>query len=354
MKLIYKNSSFFFPLSLLLMYSIGIIGATGAVGTEMLRVLEVRDFPISELRLFASANSAGKSLTFRGKQYEIAELDDGSFDSLDIAIFSAGGDISRAWRKQCVESGAIMIDNSSAFRMESGVPLVIPEINADDLREHHGVIAVPNCSTIIMLMAVSPLRKFGRIKRIVVSTYQAVSGAGAKAMLELEQQTINHLKSEPIQPNIFPHPIAFNLFSHNAPVNEHGYNGEEWKMIMETKKILHDDEIAVTATCIRVPVFRAHSESINIEFENKRPSVEEIREALANFPGVKVVDDRAGNHFPMPNEAAGQFDVFAGHIRHDASNPKAVDLFVSGDQLLKGAALNAVQIAESLIEQKII
>jgi len=336
------------------MYSIGIIGATGAVGTEMLRVLETRNFPISELHLFASANSAGKLLAFCGKQYEVKATNEHSFDGLDIALFSAGGDISRAWRRQCISAGAIMIDNSSAFRMEPDVPLVIPEINAADLREHHGVIAVPNCSTIIMLMAVAPLRKFGKIKRIVVSTYQAVSGAGAKAMLELEQQTIKHLQSESYIPNIFPHPIAFNLFSHNAPVNEHGYNGEEWKMIQETKKILHDDSIAVTATCVRVPVFRAHSESINIEFESGRPSVEEIRAALANFPGVKLVDDRERNRFPMPNEAAGQFDVLAGHIRHDASNPNAIDLFVSGDQLLKGAALDAVQIAESLIEQKII
>jgi aspartate-semialdehyde dehydrogenase len=336
------------------MYSIGIIGATGAVGTEMLRVLETRNFPISELHLFASTNSAGKSLDFRGKQYEVKTTDEHSFDGLNIALFSAGGDISRAWRKQCAASGAIMIDNSSAFRMDPGVPLVIPEINANDLREHHGVIAVPNCSTIVMLMAVAPLRQFGRIKRIVVSTYQAVSGAGAKAMLELEQQTIKHLQNEEYSPNIFPHSIAFNLFSHNTPINEHGYNGEEWKMIQETKKILHDDNIAVTATCIRVPVFRAHSESINIEFESGRPSVEEIREALANFPGVKVVDNRERNHFPMPNEAAGQFDILAGHIRHDASNPNAIDLFVSGDQLLKGAALDAVQIAESLIEQKII
>jgi aspartate-semialdehyde dehydrogenase len=238
--------------------------------------------------------------------------------------------------------------------METGVPLVIPEINADDLREHHGVIAVPNCSTIIMLMAVAPMRKFGRIKRIVVSTYQAVSGAGAKAMLELQEQTVRHLQGEIYQPNIFPHPIAFNLFPHNTPINEHGYNGEEWKMIMETKKILHDDNIAVTATCIRVPIFRAHSESINIEFESGRPSVKAIREAFASYPGVKLVDDRERNRFPMPNEAAGQFDVLAGHIRHDASNANAIDLFVSGDQLLKGAALDALQIAESLIEQKII
>lgn len=335
-------------------YSIGIIGATGAVGTEMLRVLEARDFPISALHLFASDRSAGKQLAFRGNPITLETLGEESFQHLDIALFSAGSEISKQWRGAVERAGCLMIDNSSAFRMEPGVPLVIPEINAEDLIHHHHIIAVPNCSTIIMLMAVAPLRAFGKIKRIVVSTYQAVSGAGAKAMQELETQTHDYLHGRPIQPSVFPHPVAFNLFCHNTAVNEAGYNGEEWKMIQETKKILHDDEIQVTATCVRVPVFRAHSESINIEFEKQRPSVEEIRSALATFPGVKVVDDCAANHFPMPNEASGQFDVLAGHIRHDVSNPRAVDLFVSGDQLLKGAALDAVQIAESLIEQGLI
>jgi aspartate-semialdehyde dehydrogenase len=335
-------------------YSIGIIGATGAVGAELLRVLDARNFPISELHLFASDRSAGKQLAFRGNPITLEPLNDKSFEHLDIALFSAGSDISKQWRGAVERAGCTMIDNSSAFRMEPDVPLVIPEINADDLKDHHHIIAVPNCSAIVMLMAVAPLRGFGKIKRIVVSTYQAVSGAGAKAMQELESQAHEYLHKRPFEPSVFPHPIAFNLFSHNTSINEAGYNGEEWKMIQETKKILHDENLQITATCVRVPVFRAHSESINIEFETGRPSVEEIRSALSAFPGVKVIDDRAMNHFPMPNEATGQFDVLAGHIRHDVSNPNAIDLFVSGDQLLKGAALDAVQIAESLIEQRLI
>jgi len=335
-------------------YSIGIIGATGAVGAELLRVLDARNFPISELHLFASDRSAGKQLAFRGNPITLEPLNDKSFEHLDIALFSAGSDISKQWRGAVERAECIMIDNSSAFRMEPDVPLVIPEINADDLKDHHQVIAVPNCSAIVMLMAVAPLRGFGKIKRIVVSTYQAVSGAGAKAMQELESQAHEYLHKRPFEPSVFPHPIAFNLFSHNTSINEAGYNGEEWKMIQETKKILHDENLQITATCVRVPVFRAHSESINIEFETGRPSVEEIRSALSAFPGVKVIDDRAMNHFPMPNEATGQFDVLAGHIRHDVSNSNAIDLFVSGDQLLKGAALDAVQIAESLIEQRLI
>ena len=336
----------------------------------MLRVLEARNFPVSELHLFASERSVGKPLSFRDSPIAIEPLTARSFEPLDLALFSAGSEISKQWRGAAHGAGCVMIDNSSAFRMEPGVPLVIPEINADDLNAHQGVIAVPNCSTIVMLMAVAPLRAFGKIKRIVVSTYQAVSGAGAKAMQELETQAHQYLHGKPIEPAIFPHPIAFNLFCHNTAINEAGYNGEEWKMIQETKKILHDDDIQVTATCVRVPIFRAHSESINIEFDEpptfqgvaddrssrgwSRPSVEEIRSALAAFPGVKVVDDRATLHFPMPNEATGEFDVLAGHIRHDVSNPRAVDLFVSGDQLLKGAALDAVQIAESLAEQNLL
>ncbi len=333
------------------MYSVGIIGATGAVGTEMLRVLEQRKFPVSEIHSFASTNSVGKELPFCGKLHQIEELTAESFERLDIALFSAGSEISKRWREASRRAGCVMIDNSSAFRMEQDVPLVIPEINAHDLVGHNGVIAVPNCSTIILLMAIAPLQKLGRIKRIVVSTYQAVSGAGAWAMKELEEQTRLFLRGEAIEPTILPHPIAFNLFVHNSAINESGYNGEEWKMIHETKKILHDESMAVTATCIRVPIFRAHSESINIEFEGERPSIEAMRETLAQFPGVKVVDERGANYFPMPKDAAGHYDVLVGHIRHDISNPHAVDLFASGDQLLKGAALDAVQIAESMIEQ---
>ncbi len=331
----------------------------------MLRVLEERNFPLSELHLYASERSVGKLLPFRGSPISIEPLNERSFENLDIALFSAGSEVTRKWRTAATNGGCIIIDNSSAFRMELGVPLVIPEINAQELRGHQGVIAVPNCSTIVMLMAVAPLRKFGKVKRIVVSTYQAVSGAGAAAIRELEEETANFLKNKELanskkQPGaIFPHPIAFNLFSHNTAINDAGYNAEEWKMINETKKILHDESIQVTATCVRVPIFRVHSESVNIEFDASapgwsRPSVEDIREAISAFPGAAIVDDRAHNHFPMPNEATGLYDVLVGRIRHDVSNPNAIDLFVCGDQLLKGAALDAVQIAESLIEQGLV
>src|SRR5579883_116727 len=335
-------------------YSIGIVGATGAVGQEILNVLDRRNFPVGNLRLFASQNSAGKLVTFRGKEYTIEAVAPDSFTDIDAALFSAGSCIRKDRRSHVGSAGAVMIDKSSAFRVDTDVPLVIPEINPDDLKNHHGVIAVPNCSTIIMLMAVAPLSQFGKIKRIVVSTYQAVSGAGAKAMRELEDQAAQYMRGEKAQPSVLPHPIAFNLFCHNSSVNEEGYNGEEWKMIHETKKILHDNDIAVTATCVRVPVFRAHSEAINIEFEKGRPPLDEVCTALSSFPGVQLMDDRESNHFPMPNEATGGFDVLVGHIRNDVSNPNAIDLFASGDQLLKGAALDAVQIAESMIEQGLV
>ena len=336
------------------MYSVAIVGATGAVGTEMLRVLKERNFPVASLKLFASQASAGKTLTFEGTTYTLEAVTENSFKEIDIALFSAGGDQSKLYRKWVTDAGCIMIDNSSAFRMEHGVPLVIPEINPDDVRDHKGVFAVPNCSTIVMLMAVAPLRRLGKLKRIVASTYQAVSGAGYKAMKELEDQSKQFLDGGEVRPSVLPYQIAFNLFCHNTAINEHGYNAEEWKMIQETKKILHDDSIQVTATCVRVPVLRAHSESLNIEFEGARPSLDAVREALAAFPGVSVVDDRSANHFPMPIEAAGKDDILVGHIRDDVSNPTAIDLFVSGDQLLKGAALDAVQIAELLHEQKLI
>lgn len=335
-------------------FVVAVVGATGAVGTEVLKVLEDRDFPVSQLRLFASEWSLGKSLMFRGKPIAMEVAQQDSFDDCDIAILSAGSAISKALRPWMHATDCIMIDNSSAFRMEEGVPLVISEINPEDLDSNSGVIAVPNCSTIIMLMAVAPLRKLGKINRIVVSTYQAVSGAGAKAMKELETQTGDYLAGRPIVPSVLPHPIAFNLFSHNTEINEAGYNQEEWKMIHETKKILHDEDIAVTATCVRVPVLRAHSESVNIEFYDARPSLADIREVLCGFQGVKLVDDRAGNHFPMPCETAGQYDVHVGRIREDVSNTHAIELFVSGDQLLKGAALGAVQIAETMIARKLI
>lgn len=319
------------------------------MGTEFLHVLERHDFPIASLRLLASERSEGKRIRFAGEDLVVQRLTENAFEGVQIAFFSAGASRSRQFAPAAVRAGAVVIDNSSAFRMDPQVPLVVPEINIDDAQHHQGIIANPNCSTIIMLMAVAPLHRRWRAKRVVVSTYQAASGAGAQAMQELLDQTAAVLEGKEVTPRVLPHQIAFNLFSHNSAVNEYGYNEEEWKMIHESRKILHEPGLAITATCVRVPVLRAHSESINIEFAERRPSVDEARQALAECPGVKLVDDRERNHFPMPIEATDREEVLVGRIREDVSNPMAMDLFVSGDQLLKGAALNAVQIAEAMI-----
>jgi aspartate-semialdehyde dehydrogenase len=319
------------------------------VGTEFLHVLERHDFPIASLRLLASERSEGKRIRFAGEDLVVQRLTENAFEGVQIAFFSAGASRSRQFAPAAVRAGAVVIDNSSAFRMDPQVPLVVPEINIDDAQHHQGIIANPNCSTIIMLMAVAPLHRRWRAKRVLVSTYQAASGAGAQAMQELLDQTAAVLEGKEVTPRVLPHQIAFNLFSHNSAVNEYGYNEEEWKMIHESRKILHEPGLAITATCVRVPVLRAHSESINIEFAERRPSVDEARQALAECPGVKLVDDRERNHFPMPIEATDREEVLVGRIREDVSNPMAMDLFVSGDQLLKGAALNAVQIAEAMI-----
>jgi aspartate-semialdehyde dehydrogenase len=334
-------------------YNVAIAGATGAVGTEFLRLLEERPFPLASLRLLASSRSAGKTICFKGKQLEIEELTANSFQGCDIAFFSAGGGRSKEFAPAAAAAGAVVIDNSSAYRMDPDVPLVVPEVNPEDIDQYRrkGIIANPNCSTIILLMAVAPLRKLGRIKRVVVSTYQAASGAGASAMRELEEQTRQMLNNEPIAPEVFPHPIAFNLFSHNTAIDETGYNEEERKMIHESRKILHDDAIQITATCVRVPVLRAHSESVNVEFEGARPSVEQILKTLAAAPGVRVVNNIEANHFPMPLEATGRDETLVGRVRADLSNPNAIDLFVCGDQILKGAALNGFQIAEEWIRR---
>ena len=331
-------------------YHVAIAGATGAVGTEFLRLLESREFPMESLRLLASERSAGRSLAFRGRAHPVELLTENSFKGIDIAFFSAGGSRSREFAPPAVAAGALVIDNSSAFRMDPDVPLVIPEINSADIAAHHGIVANPNCSTIVLLMAVEPLRRLAPVRRIIASTYQAASGAGAQAMQELLDQTHEVLHDRPIQPRVFPHPIAFNLFSHNTKIDDSGYNEEERKMMHESRKILHDPALKLTATCIRVPVVRAHSESVNIEFESgRRPTLAEARGALAAFPGVTVVDDRERNHFPMPIEASGRDDVLVGRLRYDASNDDAIELFLSGDQILKGAALNGIQIAEAWI-----
>ena len=326
-------------------YNVAIMGATGAVGEEMLKILAERNFPIDQLRLLASARSAGRKYFFKGKQYKVEELTENSFQGMDIVLASAGGSISKKYAPFAVKAGAVVIDNTSAFRMDPDVPLVVPEINPGDIKKHKGIIANPNCSTIIMLVPVHAIHKKNRVKKAVISTYQAASGAGAMAMKELENQARDILSGKPAKKEIFPHQIAFNLFSHNSSVKEEGYNEEEIKMVKETHKILHDKKIKITATCVRVPVYRAHSEAIYLELSQK-PDVAAIRKIISRSPGLRLVDDREKNYFPMPIEASGKDDVLVGRIRTDASTPKGLWIFVAGDQIRKGAALNAVQIAE--------
>lgn len=328
-------------------YNIAIVGATGAVGVEILRTLERRQFPTDTVRLLASARSVGKTITYRGQDLKVEELGANSFKDIDFAIFSAGATRSREYSDIAIKAGAVVIDNSSAYRMADGVPLVVPEINPGDLKTHKGLIANPNCCAAILGVPLWPLHEAAKIKRIIVTTYQSASGAGAQAMAELESQVKQFAKGEPITKSVFPHQIAFNLFSHNTKVSDNGYNEEENKVIEEIRKMFHEPNLPICATCIRVPVFRAHSESVIIETE--RPlSPEQAREILSKAPGVKLVDDVATNHFPMPIEASGDLDVHVGRIRKDLSSPNGLALFISGDQLLKGAAWNAVQIAEYL------
>ena len=328
---------------------LAVVGATGAVGREACALLNQRSLSVEKVTLLASARSAGTIINVRGHDLEVRELGEGSFAGVDYALFSAGGDVSRAFVPIAVKAGAVVIDNSSAFRMEPGVPLVVPEINPGDARDHQGIIANPNCSTIIMNMAIWPLHRANPVKRIVVSTYQAVSGAGAAAIQELRSQSTAVLADQPAECRVFPHPIAFNVFSHDTPIDEDGYNTEERKMVSETRKIFHAPSLAITATCIRVPVFRAHSESINLTFTHPI-TPDEVRSILAEAPGIEIVDDRAANRFPMPLDASGKDACLVGRIRQDVSQPdnRGIDLFVSGDQIRKGAALNAIQIIELL------
>jgi aspartate-semialdehyde dehydrogenase len=330
--------------------NVAIAGATGAVGQEFLNVLAERNFPIRNLRLLASAKSAGKTVQFKGQTYTIEELTTDSFKDIQIAFFSAGGSISKQFAPAAVAAKAVVVDNTSAFRMKEGIPLVVPEVNPEQIHKHNGLIANPNCSTIIMNVPVWPLHKVNRVKRIIVSTYQAVSGAGAWGLYELDAQLKAYATGQPIIKEKFPHQIANNLFSHNTTIGENGYNEEETKMVQETRKIFGDQKMMVTATCIRIPVPRAHCESINLEFE--RPiTPAEVRKILSTAPGVTIVDDREKNHFPMPIEASGQDNVLVGRIRQDLSREdgRGIEMFVSGDQIRKGAATNAVQIAEKLI-----
>ncbi|MCB9799563.1 MAG: aspartate-semialdehyde dehydrogenase [Candidatus Omnitrophica bacterium] len=330
---------------------VAILGATGAVGQEFLKLLDERSFPLTELKLLSSARSAGTKISFRGKEITVEEAGEQSFDGIDLVLSSAGGSISRKLVPAAVKAGALVVDNTSAFRMDPEVPLVVPEINPEDIARHKGIIANPNCSTIIMLVPLYPLHQISPIKRIIVSTYQAASGAGHIAMEELRIQSGEILAGQKPAVKVFPHQIAFNLFSHNTTIDEQGYCEEEVKMVRETKKIFHDDSIQVVPTTIRVPVFRAHSEAIVVE-QADEVTVEQAREALSKAPGIKIVDDRIKNHFPMPIEAENQDDVLVGRLRKDLSAPRSLALFVSGDQIRKGAALNAVQIAEKWLADR--
>ena len=327
--------------------NIAVVGATGAVGVEILRVLERRNFPVGRLKLLASERSVGKTLDFRGKPVKVELLERDAFKGTDIAFFSAGASRSREFVPAAKAAGAVVIDNSSAFRMDPNTPLVVPEVNARDLRRHGGVIANPNCTAAILATAVWPLHQAVGIRKIVVATYQSASGAGAAAMRELEQQVHQYAEGKEVTRKVFPHQIAFNLFSHNTKVAENGYNEEENKVIEEMRKMFHAPDLPILPTCIRVPVLRAHSEAVALELEAPM-SPEEARAILRRSPGIKIVDDPKANHFPMPLEASGDLDVHVGRIRRDLTNPNGLALFVAGDQLLKGAAWNAVQIAEEL------
>ncbi|MDJ0702540.1 MAG: aspartate-semialdehyde dehydrogenase [Leptolyngbyaceae cyanobacterium MO_188.B28] len=328
-------------------YRVAILGATGAVGVELLKLLESRNFPIADLKLLASPRSAGTKLKFRGETLQVEALTDHAFEQVDLVFTSAGGSVSKQWAPKAVAAGAVVIDNSSAFRMDPHVPLVVPEVNPEAAAGHSGVIANPNCTTILMSLAVWPLHQIQPLQRMVVSTYQSASGAGARAMAEVEQQTRDILGGKEPQVEIFPYPLAFNLFPHNSALNQQGYCEEEMKMVNETRKIFSSPNLRITATCVRVPVLRAHSEAVNLEFGSPF-EVSKAREILSQAPGVKLVEDWQANYFPMPMEASGQDAVLVGRIRQDISHPCGLELWLSGDQIRKGAALNAVQIAELL------
>ncbi|VEP14044.1 Aspartate-semialdehyde dehydrogenase [Hyella patelloides LEGE 07179] len=333
--------------------NVAVLGATGAVGQELLALLESRQFPVKNLTLLASPRSAGSKIKFLNQEITVEAVKDDSFQDIDIVLASAGGSTSKAYASKAVAAGAVVIDNSSAFRMDDDVPLVVPEINPEAAAQHQGIIANPNCTTILMGVAIHPLHKVQPIKRIVVSTYQSASGAGARAMAEVETQAQAILKGETPKPEILPYPLAFNLFPHNSPLGDNHYCQEEMKMVNETRKIFEAPEIRVTATCIRVPVLRAHSEAINLEFAHPF-DVAKARELISAAPGVKLVEDWDKNYFPMPIDATGEDDVLVGRVRQDISHESSLELWLCGDQIRKGAALNAIQIAELLVEKDLL
>lgn len=323
------------------------LGATGAVGQELLQLLAERAFPVAELKLLASPRSAGQTIAWQGESLQVEPVEEGCFQGVDLVLASAGGSVSRHWGPQAVESGAVVIDNSSAFRMDPQVPLVVPEVNPDDAFQHHGLIANPNCTTILLTLVLAPLAARHAIRRVVVSTYQSASGAGARAMEELRQLSQVVLAGGIPASEVLPHSLAFNLFLHNSPLQESGYCEEELKMLHETRKIMGLPELRLTATCVRVPVLRAHSEAVNIEFEQPFDPAE-ARELLAHAAGVELIDDWQAQRFPMPTDVTGRDPVAVGRIRQDLSEPNALELWLCGDQIRKGAALNAIQIAELL------
>ncbi|MGB9716431.1 MAG: aspartate-semialdehyde dehydrogenase [Thermodesulfovibrionales bacterium] len=329
-------------------YVVAVVGATGAVGREMVQTLEERDFPVEKLRLFASERSEGKKIEYKGNNISVEILKDDSFDGIDIALFSAGAERSKIWAPVAVSSGCVVIDNSSQWRMDPEVPLVVPEVNPDDIEWHKGIIANPNCSTIQMVVVLKPIHNVAKIKRVVVTTFQSVSGTGQKAMDELLQQTTDILNFREVKCNVYPYQIAFNVLPHIDKFLENDYTKEEMKMVNETKKIMGDDSIRVTATTVRVPVFRGHSESINIETE-KKITANEVRAILSEAPGIIVFDAPHKNIYPTPINVAGRDETYVGRIREDESIENGINMWVVADNLRKGAALNAVQIAERLI-----
>jgi len=329
-------------------YVVAVVGATGAVGNEMIATLEQRDFPVEKLRLFASERSVGKSLEYRGKKIAVETINENSFKGIDIALFSAGAERSKNWAPVAARSGCIVIDNSSQWRMDAEVPLVVPEVNPHDLSWHKGIIANPNCSTIQMVVALKPIHDAAKIRRVIVTTFQAVSGTGKKAMDELMQQTADLLNFRNVQCNVYPHQIAFNVLPQIDKFLDNGYTKEEMKMVNETRKIMGDSSIRVTATTVRVPVFRGHSESLNIETERKL-TANQVREVLAAAPGIIVFDAPEKSIYPLPIHCDGKDEVFVGRIREDESIDNGINMWIVSDNLRKGAALNAVQIAEVLI-----
>ena len=329
--------------------TVAILGATGAVGQELLTLLEERSFPLKQLRLLASPRSAGQSVVFKGQSLTVEPVSADALAGVDLVLASAGGSVSRQWAPVAVEQGAVVIDNSSAFRMDPAVPLVVPEVNPQAALTHQGIIANPNCTTILLTLALAPLAAMRPLRRVVVSTYQSASGAGARAMEELRQLSRTVLDGGEARSEVLPHSLAFNLFLHNSPLQANGYCEEELKMLNETRKIMQLPELSLSATCVRVPVLRAHSEAVNIEFEAPL-SVAEARAALAQAPGVELIEDFEANRFPMPTDVTGRDPVAVGRIRQDLSHPPALELWLCGDQIRKGAALNAVQIAELLLE----